>query len=91
MLNFEIVHVATSFLEECEDDTHTPEMGTWESIGTPKTSEFDCRGQTPRLEGFLISLESYQSVDVEMALHEPFGHMQDKLWQKEGSGVKLAI
>ncbi len=32
-------------LEECEDDTHTPEMGTWESIGTPKTSEFDYRGQ----------------------------------------------
>ncbi len=22
-----------------------PEMGTWESTGTPKTSEFDCRGQ----------------------------------------------
>jgi hypothetical protein len=23
--------VATPLLEECEDDTHTPEMGTWES------------------------------------------------------------
>jgi len=32
-------------LEKCEDDTHTPEMGTWESSGTPKTLEFDCRGQ----------------------------------------------
>jgi hypothetical protein len=32
-------------LEECEDDTHTPGMGTWESFGTPETSEFDCRGQ----------------------------------------------
>jgi hypothetical protein len=29
--------VATPLLEECEDDTHTPEMGTWESSGTPKT------------------------------------------------------
>jgi len=47
--------------------------------------------KTPRLEGFLISLESYQNVDVEMALHEPFEHLQPKLWQKEGSGVKLAI
>jgi hypothetical protein len=27
--------VATPLLEECEDDTHTPKMGTWDSIGTP--------------------------------------------------------
>jgi hypothetical protein len=26
-----------------------------------------------------------------MALHEPFGHLQPKLWAKEGSGVKLAV
>jgi hypothetical protein len=26
-----------------------------------------------------------------MALHWPFGHMQPKLWTKEGPGVKLAI
>jgi hypothetical protein len=32
-------------LTECEDETHTPKMGTWESFGTPKTSEFNCRGQ----------------------------------------------
>jgi hypothetical protein len=37
--------VATPLLEECEDDIHIPEMGTWESSGTPKTSEFDFRGQ----------------------------------------------
>jgi hypothetical protein len=37
--------VATPFLEECEDDTHIPEMGSWESFETPKTSEFDCKGQ----------------------------------------------
>jgi hypothetical protein len=37
--------VATPLLEECEDDTHTPKMGTWESSETPKTLEFDCRGQ----------------------------------------------
>jgi len=40
-----IINVATPLLEECEDDTHTPEVGTWESSGTPETSEFDCRGQ----------------------------------------------
>jgi hypothetical protein len=32
-------------LKECEDDTHTPEMGTWESFRTPENLEFDCRGQ----------------------------------------------
>jgi hypothetical protein len=26
-----------------------------------------------------------------MGLHEPFGHMQHKLWQKERLGVKLAV
>jgi hypothetical protein len=33
------------FEKKCEDETHTPEMGTWESTGIPKTSEFDCRGE----------------------------------------------
>jgi hypothetical protein len=37
--------VATPLLEECEDDTHTPEMGTWESSRTLETSELDCKGQ----------------------------------------------
>jgi hypothetical protein len=37
--------VATPLLEECEDDTHTPEMGTWESSGTPETLKFYCKGQ----------------------------------------------
>ncbi len=39
------IHVTSLLLEEWEDDTHTPEMGTWESVGTPKTLEFDFRGQ----------------------------------------------
>jgi hypothetical protein len=32
-------------LRECEDEIHTPEMGTWESSETPETSEFNFRGQ----------------------------------------------
>ncbi len=36
-------------LRECEDETHTPEMGTWESSGTLETLEFDCKGSKPRL------------------------------------------
>jgi hypothetical protein len=38
-------YVATPLLEECEDDIHTLKMGTWESTRTPKTLEFDFRGQ----------------------------------------------
>jgi hypothetical protein len=51
--------VATPFLEECEDDIHTPEMGTRESFETPETSEFNYRGQNTRLEVFFMSLENY--------------------------------
>jgi len=32
-------------LREREDETHTLEMGTWESSGTLETSKFDCKGQ----------------------------------------------
>jgi hypothetical protein len=32
-------------LRESEDETHTLEMGTWESYGTPETLEFNCRSQ----------------------------------------------
>ncbi len=31
-------------LKECEDDSHTPKMGAWESAGTPEISNFDFRG-----------------------------------------------
>ncbi len=51
-------------LRECEDETHTPEMGTWESSRTPKISEFDCRVKTPCIRCFFISLKSYRNVDV---------------------------
>jgi hypothetical protein len=37
--------VTTQLLEEGEDDSHTPELGTWEFAKTPKTLEFDCKGQ----------------------------------------------
>jgi hypothetical protein len=43
-------------------------MGTWESIGTLETSEFDCKVKTLRMEAFFISLESYRSVYVENGL-----------------------
>jgi hypothetical protein len=37
--------VATQLLEECDDDTHILEMGTWEFVGTPKFLELGYRDQ----------------------------------------------
>jgi hypothetical protein len=45
LVEFNPLYVVTPLLEKCEDNTHTPKMGTWEFLKTPKTSEFDCRGQ----------------------------------------------
>ncbi len=45
LLRMLVMSVATPLLEECEDDFHTPEMGTWESSETPEISEFNCRAQ----------------------------------------------
>jgi hypothetical protein len=47
VLNHDIISliVTTPLWEECEDEIHIPEMGTWEATGTPKTLECDCKGQ----------------------------------------------
>jgi hypothetical protein len=37
--------VSQPHFEKSEDETHIPEMGTWESTRTPEISEFNCRGQ----------------------------------------------
>ncbi len=44
-------------LRECEDETHIPKVGTWESSGTPKTSQFNCRGQNTSHWGVLYIIE----------------------------------
>jgi len=38
-----------------------------------------------------MSLERSWNLDIEMASHWQFGHLQPKLWAKEGPGVKLAV
>jgi hypothetical protein len=55
-------------LEEWEDDSHTPKMGTWELIGILEISKFDPGVKTPHIEAFFISLKNYQSVDVKNVL-----------------------
>jgi hypothetical protein len=49
--------VATPLWKECEDETHTPEMGTWESTETPETSKCNCRGQNTSHWGVLYIFE----------------------------------
>jgi hypothetical protein len=51
--------VATPFLEEREDDIHTPEMGLGSPPGLPKLQNSIGRIKTPCLEAFFMSLESY--------------------------------
>jgi hypothetical protein len=50
------VSVATPLWEKCEVATHTPKNGTWESSGTPKNSERDCRGQNTLHRGVLYTV-----------------------------------
>ncbi len=40
-------------LRECEDEIHTPEMGTSESSRIPETSDFNCSGQNTSHWGVL--------------------------------------
>jgi hypothetical protein len=45
-----------------------PKVGTWSPPGLPKLQSLISRVKTPCHEVFFISLESYQSVDVENCL-----------------------
>jgi len=59
--------------------------------GLPKLQSSIARVKTPCLEAFFISLKIYWSVDVENGLAWAIWTLQHKLWQKEGSGIKLAV
>jgi hypothetical protein len=48
--------VTTPLWGKCEVATHIPENGTWESSGTLKNSEFDCRGQNTSPWGVLYTI-----------------------------------
>jgi hypothetical protein len=53
---YEMDFVATPLWGKCEDETHIPKSGNLESSGTPKTSEFDCRGQNTSPWGVLYTV-----------------------------------
>jgi hypothetical protein len=68
-----------------------PKVGIWSPPGLLQLQSLIAEVKTPCLGVFFILLERSWSVDSKMALHELFGHLEHKLWSKEGSGVKLAI
>jgi hypothetical protein len=53
LLNCVVMCVATPLWVKCEDETHTPKSGKLESSETPKSSEFDCKGQNTSHWGVL--------------------------------------
>jgi hypothetical protein len=76
---------------ECEDDTHTPKMGAWESSRTPKTSKFNCRGQNTLIEAFFISLEIYQNVSVKNGLAWAIWTSIARVMAKRRVGNQMAV
>ncbi len=79
-------------LRECEDETHTPEMGTWEYFGTPKTSEFDCRGQNTLHWGVLYIIGKISKCRCrKWACTNHLDIYSTSYGKKERSGVKLVV
>jgi hypothetical protein len=63
-----------------------PKVGLGSPPRLSKLQSLITRVKTLCIGALFISLESYQSVDVENELA-----LKHTLWQKEGLGVKLAI
>ncbi len=78
-------------LTECEDETHTPEMGTWESFEIPETSKFNCRGQSTSHWGVLYIIGKLWKWRCRKWACMGHFNFYNTWWQKERSGIKLAI
>jgi len=78
-------------LRECEDETHTPKIGTWESSGTFEISKLDCRGQNTSLWGVLYIIEKLAKFSCRKWVC--MGHLDicSTSYGKKRPGVKLAV
>jgi hypothetical protein len=70
-------------LRKWEDETHTLEIGTWESSRTFETSKFNYKGQN--------TLHCYGSLDVENGLAWAIWTSTAHVMAKKGSRVKLPV
>jgi hypothetical protein len=66
-----------------------PKLRIWSPMGLPNV-----RQQGPKHLALRCSWCHWKGLGTwisKMASHWPFGHLQPKLWAKEGPGVKLAV
>jgi len=66
----------------------------WENGVLRDSWKLRARFEGSNLLAFECSWFCWKGLEVQMskmASHEPFGHLQPKLWAKEGPGVKLAV
>jgi len=66
----------------------------WENGVLRDSRKLRARFEGSNLLTFGCSLYQWKCLEVhmpKMASHGPFGHLQPKLWAKEGPGVKLAV
>jgi hypothetical protein len=66
-------------------------MGLGSPPRLPKTQSAIIGVKTPRIGRSLYCLKGLEVLMSKLASHAPFGHLEHKLWSKEGPGVKLAI
>ncbi len=62
-----------------------PKVGSWSPPGLPKTQSAISGVKSPHIWALLVLMERSSSVDVQN------GHLQPKLWAKEGPKVKLPV
>jgi len=80
------------YFKGCEDETHTPQIGTRESSGTPKTLELDCRGQNTSHWGVFYIIEKLLKCRCRKWPHMDHLDIYSTCYgKKKGLGVKLPI
>jgi len=86
------MHCRNPTLRECEDETHIPEMGTWESFGILEILEFDYRGQNTLHWGVFYIIKKLSKCRCRKWVR--MGHLDicsTHYGKKKGMGVKLAV
>jgi hypothetical protein len=84
-----MMNVATPLWGKCKDETHTHKSGNLESSGTPKNAKLDCRGQNTSHWCVLYTVGKVLKCRCrKWPCMSHLGHLQHKLWSKEGPIIK---
>jgi len=68
-----------------------PKVGSWNPLGLLQTQSLSSRSKHLASRCSLYQWKGLEMYMPKMASHVPFGHLQPKLWAKEGPGVKLVV